>query len=154
MVCENLHILNDQHRRQPKGGERPGASEPATMLRPKYQHDHPQRGERGGSISSRDTGDTVSSSVCYDAMSSFNVTVSLQPKSPARPASSQNAGAERSGAPLSLGSASIGSQSFGSISTTVSQPQSLTESIGSFDAEKVQIEAQKALVRPTHYCCM
>lgn len=114
------------------------------MLRTKNQHDHHQRDESGGSISSKDTGDTGSSTVC--AMSSFNVTVSLQSNNPPRPAS-QKARAEYSGAAVSLGSASIGSPSFDSVSTTVSQPQSLAESIGSFDVDKVEIEAKKALVR-------
>ncbi len=122
------------------------------MLRPKNQQDHHQRDETGGgSISSKDSGnDTGSSTVC--AMSSFNVTVSLQPKSPPQPVP-QKASAGYPGAVLSHGSASIGSPSFGSISTTASQSQSLAESIGSFDVDKVEIEAKKALVRPTAPTC-
>lgn len=114
------------------------------MLRPKKRAI--QRDCSGSSTGSEDTGQFDSSSVCYDAMSPSNVTVSLQPKSP-RPPASRPASVSYATTAKSLGSGFAGSPSLGSISTAVSQTQSLAESIGSFDADKVQTEEQKALVR-------
>lgn len=113
------------------------------MLRPKKRT--VQNDCSGSSIGSADTGGFDSSSVCYDAMSPSNVTVSLQPKSP-RPPASRRAGDSQATTAQSLGSASVGSPSLGSISTVVSQTPSLAESIGSFDADKMQTEERKTLV--------
>lgn len=114
------------------------------MLRPKNRAI--QKDCSGSSMGSDDTSDFDSSSVCYDAMSPSNVTVSLQPKSP-RPQASRHASVGYTTAAKPFGGTSIGSPSFGSVSTAVSQTPSLAESIGSFDADKVQTEERKALVR-------
>lgn len=92
-----------------------------------------------GGGSNKDSGDADYSEVCYDAMSSFNVTVSLQPKSLSSPA----AGANSMGTKKSLGSGSVGQSSS---STIISETPSLAASIGNFDADKFDKIAKQALV--------
>ncbi|CAM9192704.1 unnamed protein product, partial [Pylaiella littoralis] len=93
-------------------------------------------------VGNQDGGDTDAPEVCYDAMSSFNVTVSLQPKTPSSP----TGGANSIGATQSLGSGSLGRTSFGSTSSTVvSKTPSLAESIGNFDPDKFDKIAKQAL---------
>eukprot|EP00752_Nemacystus_decipiens_P002040 g1955.t1 len=111
------------------------------MLRPKRRT--LQKECSRTSVDSEDTGEFDASSVCYDAMSPSNVTVSLQPKSSRRRPAPHASGSYDTA--KSLGSGSAGMLSFGSISTPASQTQSLGESIGSFDASKVQTEETKAL---------
>lgn len=114
------------------------------MLRPKKRT--MQKDCSGSSIGSEETSE-FDSSVCYDAMSPSNVTVSLQTKS-SRPPDSRHAGASyTTTTSKSLGSGSVRSLSFGSMSTVVSQSPSLAESIGNFDADKAQTEERKVLVR-------
>lgn len=97
----------------------------------------------GSGVGNQDGGDTDAPEVCYDAMSSFNVTVSLQPKTPSSP----TGGANSIGATQSLGSGSLGRTSFGSTSSTVvSKTPSLAESIGNFDPDKFDKIAKQALV--------
>ncbi|CAB1107980.1 unnamed protein product [Ectocarpus sp. CCAP 1310/34] len=114
------------------------------MLRPRG---HPVQPDGG---SDDEGNDAASLGVCYDAMSSFNVTVSLGHKNPSPPAGSA---ASRQTCPRhtstsrSVDTASLESRSLDSGSTSVSRGPSLAESIGSFDPEKAEAEARKALVR-------
>ena len=147
LLC-SLGQYKESGRRHKRAHQDIDTAKGQNMLRPKKRAI--QRDRSGSSIDSEDAGDFDSSSVCYDAMSPSNVTVSLQPKSLRLPAS-RHASANHAATAKSLGSGSAGNPSFGSISTAASQPQSLAASIGSFDADKVQTEEKKALVRARSY---
>lgn len=114
------------------------------MIRPDGSISSNFSGAGGGGT--KDGGDANSSGVCYDTMSSFNVTVSLQPKSPSSPvASAKNS----IGTTQSLGNGSLARRpSLESASSTsvVSQTPSLAESIGNFDPDKADKMAKQALV--------
>lgn len=105
----------------------------------------------GDGSSCGDAGDPIHSpGVGYDGRPSFNVTVSLQPKSPLRTVSQPGVGSRRSmstATKRSGGSASYESRSMGSASSVVSQTPSLAESIGTFNAETFEAEAKKSVVR-------
>lgn len=128
------------------------------MVRPNNRWSRPTGSSSGSSstdggstCSSDNTGDPPDSpGVGYDGIPSFNVTVSLQPKSPLRAASHPAVGARNSASTTtkqSAGSAfSCESRSLGSASTVVSQTPSLAESIGNFDAETFEAEAKKGVV--------
>lgn len=113
------------------------------MLRPRDQPVQP-----GGS-SDDEGNDAASSGVCYDAMSSFSVTVSLGNKSPSPPgaAASRQPGPRHTSTSRSVVTTSLESRSLDSGSTSISRAPSLAESIGNFDPEKAEAEARKALVR-------